>query len=171
MKYKCNNCGHKTGCSIPNILDNNKCVIKGCNGRLKIIGDTKMKLNEIVKEIKEFNDKRGYSKPEQIKDLMLNMTDEIAEFWQKIKWVDVDTQMKIIKEQHKAVENDMADMLYIVLKLSYLCNVDIEKAIAEVMNEYETRFPLTKKFNNGNKYAGGSDLKKEHTTNGGTKNE
>jgi ABC-type sulfate transport system substrate-binding protein len=49
--------------------------------------------------------------------------------------------------------------------------VDIEKAIAEVMNEYETRFPLTKKFNNGNKYAGGSDLKKEHTTNGGTKNE
>jgi len=171
MNYKCNNCGHKTGCSIPNILDNNKCVIKGCDGRLKAIGDTKMKLNEIVKEIKEFNDQRGYSKPEQIKDMLLNLVSEVSEFSDRIKFVDVKTQLKIIEENKELFANDIADMLYLVLKLSYLINVDAEKELLKVMEEYEHRFPLTKEFNNGNKYAGGSDLKKEHTTNGGTKNE
>ena len=116
-------------------------------------------IKEYMEKIKEFNDARGYSNTEQIKDLLLNITDEVAEFWQKIKWVGVDKQEKIIKEHHDKFENDIADLLYIVLKLSYLCNVDPDIALSKVMTEYEMRFPLTKEFNNGNKYAGGFDNK------------
>ena len=117
-------------------------------------------IKEIQEKIKKFNDDRGWSAPIQIKDLLLNITEEIGEFWNKIKWVDVDTQMKIISENKKEVENDMADLLYIILKLSYMCDVDLDKAIKEVMLEYEKRFPLDKvKDNHGNVYGGGVDLK------------
>ena len=47
-----------------------------------------------------------------------------------------------------------------MLKVSYLCNVDSEKSINDVLNEYEKRFPIDKaKGNHGNKLAGGIDLK------------
>lgn len=119
-----------------------------------------MNIKELQRKIKVFNDKRGWSHPIQIKDLLLNITEEVGEFWNKIKWVDVDTQMKTIFENKKEVENDMADLLYLVLKISYICEVDLDKAIKEVMLEYEKRFPLDKmRGKHGNILAGGIDLK------------
>jgi len=120
-----------------------------------------MRIKEVQTSIKKFNDDRGWGHPIQLKDLLLNLTEEIGEFWNKIKWVDPDTQMKIISENKKEVENDMADMLYLVLKISYICKVDLEKAMKDVLTEYEDRFPLdSTKHNNGNVLAGGTDFKK-----------
>ena len=120
-----------------------------------------MEINDIQEKIKKFNDERGWSHPRQLKDLLLNLTEEIGEFWNKIKWVDSETQMKIIKEHQTEVNNDMADMLYLILKMSYMCNVDINEAINKVMDEYEERFPIKEtKGQHGNKLAGGIDHKK-----------
>lgn len=112
--------------------------------------------------IKKFNDEREWSNPESIKDLLLNMNEEIGEFWNIIKWVDTKTQQKLIKENKGETENFIGDMLYLILKISYLCDVDSEKAIKDVMEEYEKRFPLKEtKGNHANKLAGGIDLKEE----------
>ncbi|MBI2448986.1 hypothetical protein HYV49_01685 [Candidatus Pacearchaeota archaeon] len=51
-------------------------------------------------------------------------------------------------------------MVYLILKISYLCNVDSKKAVEDVLVEYEKRFPVDKaKGSHGNKLAGGIDLK------------
>ena len=111
-------------------------------------------------KIKEFNDKRLWSDPASIKDLLLNMNEEIGEFWNIIKWVNVETQMKLIKENQGEVDNFIGDMLYLILKISYLCDVDSKKAIQDVLDEYEKRFPIDKtKGNHANLKAGGIDLK------------
>ncbi len=121
-----------------------------------------MDVNEIQEKIKAFNDVRGWSHPRQLKDLLLNISEEIGEFWNKIKWVDTDTQMKIINEHNAEVANDMADMLYLILKMSYMCNVNIQEAIEDVLDEYEKRFPVDEvKGKTGNLLAGGVDKKKE----------
>jgi len=53
-------------------------------------------------------------------------------------------------------------MIYLILKISYLCEVDAQKAIDEVMQEYEKRFPKEKmKGNHGNVLAGGIDEKEK----------
>ena len=54
-------------------------------------------------KIKKWNDDRGWSGVTQMKDLLLNMTEEIGEFWNVIKWVDVETQEKLIKENKEEV--------------------------------------------------------------------
>lgn len=119
-------------------------------------------MREIQKLIKDFNDKREWSNPSCIKDLLLNMNEEIGEFWNIIKWVDTNEQMQLIRENKAEVENFIGDMLYLILKVSYLCDVNSESSIHEVMNEYEQRFPLERtRGKHANLLAGGIDLKKE----------
>jgi dCTP diphosphatase len=115
-------------------------------------------LNKIQEMIKDFNDKRQWSTPGSMKDLLLNMNEEIGEFWNIIKWVDTETQQRLISENKEEVENFIGDMLYLVLKVSFLSGVDAEKSISDVLNEYEKRFPADKmKGNHGNTRAGGID--------------
>ena len=118
-------------------------------------------MRETQEYIKKFNDERGWStEGKVIKDLLLNMNEEIGEFWNIIKWVDAETQMRLIKENKPEVENFIGDMIYLILKVSYLCDVDSKKAIDDVMDEYEKRFPKDKmNGNHANKLAGGIDLK------------
>jgi len=118
------------------------------------------RINHFQEIIKNFNDERDWSTPSSIKDLLLNMNEEIGEFWNIIKWVDVEKQLELIKENHDEVENFIGDMLYLILKVSYLCEVDSDKSISDVMIEYEKRFPKElAKGNHTNKLAGGIDLK------------
>ncbi|USN45746.1 MAG: hypothetical protein H6502_01280 [Candidatus Woesearchaeota archaeon] len=112
--------------------------------------------------IQTFNDARDWSTPGSIKDLLLNMNEEIGEFWNIIKWVDVAKQQELIEKYHDDVENYIGDMIYLILKVSYLCKVDPQKAIDDVLAEYEKRFPIAEsKGNHGNKLAGGIDKKDE----------
>jgi len=115
-------------------------------------------MKETQSRIKRFNDERGWSEPKSIKDLMLNMTEEIGEMWNVIKWVDVKTQMRLISENKEEAENFVGDMTYLILKFSYLCDIDPQKAIDDVMVEYEKRFPKEKGYH-GNTLAGGIDNK------------
>lgn len=67
---------------------------------------------------------------------------------------------KLIKQEKEDVDNFIGDMVYLILKISYLCNVDSKKAVEDVLVEYEKRFPVDKaKGSHGNKLAGGIDLK------------
>ncbi len=76
--------------------------------------------------------------------------------------MDTPTQQKLIEKEHAEVENFIGDMIYLILKVSYLSGVDSQKAIDDVMAEYEKRFPSDKtKGNHTNLRAGGIDLKKE----------
>lgn len=117
-------------------------------------------MKEIQEKIKKFNDEREWSNPASVKDLLLNMNEEIGEIWNIIKWVDANTQQRLIKENKEEVDNFVGDMSYLILKISYLCEVDSEKATEDVLAEYEKRFPLEKtKGRHANTKAGGIDLK------------
>ncbi|MGV8131616.1 MAG: hypothetical protein ACP5N7_05965 [Candidatus Pacearchaeota archaeon] len=119
-------------------------------------------MEESQNKIKEFNDLRGWSKHDSIKDLLLNMNEEIGEFWNLIKWVDVEKQIELIKNNKTTCEDFIGDMLYLILKISYLCDVNSKKAINEVIKEYEQRFPINKvKDSHANLKAGGFDGKYE----------
>ena len=117
-------------------------------------------MREFQERIKKFNDDREWSDLSTTKDLLLNMNEEIGEIWNLIKWVNAEKQKELIKENKGEVENFVGDMLYLILKISYLCDVDPKKSLEDVLKEYEKRFPLDKaKGNHGNVRAGGIDLK------------
>ena len=118
-------------------------------------------MREIQKKIEKFNEEREWQGIYQLKDLMLNMNEEIGEMWHIIKWIDEKKQAEMIEKNKEEVGNFIGDMQYLVLKIASICNVDAEAETLKVMEEYEKRFPIeaVKKYKHGNTKAGGIDYK------------
>jgi len=111
-------------------------------------------------KVDQFITARAWDHPKEIKDLLLNMNEEIGEFWNLIKWVDWEQQVELVKNNKAEVENFIGDMQFLLLKIAVLCKVDSENATQDVLDEYEKRFPAEQtKGRHANLKAGGIDLK------------
>ncbi len=118
-------------------------------------------MSKAQERVKKFNDEREWGKFSEIKDLLLNMNEEIGEFWNIIKWVDAEKQKELIEKNKAEVENFIGDMEYLTMKIASICDIDAEKETIKVVEEYEKRFPIDKikKVKHTNKLAGGVDKK------------
>ena len=115
---------------------------------------------DLQKEVAEFNLERGWEKDTAIlKDLLLNICEEVGEAWNVIKWVDTEKQLQLIKENKIQFQDFIGDSLYLILKIAWLLDIDSEKELKETLIEYKKRFPVeeVRKAKHGNPLAGGID--------------
>ncbi len=87
-----------------------------------------MTIKDAQDKINEFDKARGWEDNWNIKDLLLNITEEGGEFWNLIKWVDDEKQNQILNENKREVENYIGDTLFLLLKIANQTKVDSEKA-------------------------------------------
>ncbi|MFA5174263.1 MAG: MazG nucleotide pyrophosphohydrolase domain-containing protein [Candidatus Pacearchaeota archaeon] len=122
-----------------------------------------MELKEAQDKIKEFDKARGWEDDWNIKDLLLNITEEGGELWNLIKWINDEKQKQILNEKQEEVSDYIGDTLFLLLKIANQTGVDAEKAIANTLEEYEKRMPpeVMKKVGHANKLAGGIDNKND----------
>jgi len=120
-----------------------------------------MDIKEAQKKLKEFDKARGWENDWNIKDLLLNITEEGGELWNLIKWVDEDKQKKILSSKKEEVSDYMGDTLFLLLKMANQTGVDADKALQNTLDEYEKRMPAEKmkEVGHANKLAGGHDQK------------
>jgi NTP pyrophosphatase (non-canonical NTP hydrolase) len=120
-----------------------------------------MEITEAQDKIREFDKARGWENNWNLKDLALNMTEEVGEFWNLIKWIDDEKQKKVVNENKEEVSDFIGDALFLVLKIANQTNVDSGKALEETLNDLERRAPPEeiKKVGHMNKLAGGIDKK------------
>lgn len=122
-----------------------------------------MKIKEAQDKVKKFDEARGWGDCWDLKDLSLNITEEIGELWNLIKWVDDEKQKEIVKKKKPEVENFIGDTLFLILKIANQTGVDAKKALQDCLEEYEKRMPpeKMKEVKHANKLAGGIDNKEE----------
>ena len=77
-----------------------------------------MEILEAQNKIREFDTARGWENDWNLKDLALNMTEEVGEFWNLIKWIDDEKQKKVISENKEEVSDFVGDALFLVLKIA-----------------------------------------------------
>ena len=120
-----------------------------------------MEIEKAQNKIKEFDKARGWENCWDIKDLLLNITEEGGELWNLIKWVDEEKQKQIINDKKEEVSDYIGDSLFLILKIANQAKVDAKKALQETLDEYEKRMPAEKmkKAGHANKLAGGIDNK------------
>lgn len=120
-----------------------------------------MEIKDAQNKIKEFDELRGWENHWNVKDLLLNITEEGGEFWNLIKWIDDEKQKKISTENKEKVSDYIGDTLFLLLKIANQTKVDASKALENTLNEYEKRMPpeIMKKVGHANKLAGGVDNK------------
>lgn len=120
-----------------------------------------MKIKEAQDKIEEFDNVRGWSGDWFLKDLSLNITEEVGELWDLIKWVKEEKQREIIKEKKEEASDFIGDTLFLLLKMANKMNIDANKALINTLQEYEKRMPSKKmkEVTHANKLAGGHDNK------------
>ena len=120
-----------------------------------------MKIKDAQNKIEKFDKERGWNGDWYLKDLSLNLTEEIGELWDLIKWVDEEKQRDIIKEKKEDASDFIGDSLFLLLKMANKMEIDSEKALQNTLEEYEKRMPAKtmKKVKHANKLAGGIDNK------------
>ena len=120
-----------------------------------------MEIKEAQEKIKEFDMVRGWEDNWNIKDLLLNITEEGGEIWNLIKWIDDEKQKKIVGEKKDEVSDYVGDTMFLLLKIANQTKVDTSQALQNTLDEYEKRMPpeVMKKLKHANKLAGGWDKK------------
>ena len=120
-----------------------------------------MDIKEAQDKIKEFDEARDWSNHWNLKDLMLNITEEIGELWNLVKWIDEEKQKDVIEKNKEEVQNFLGDTMFLLLKIANQTETDIQKGLEETLKEYEKRMPpeVMKKVGHANKLAGGVDNK------------
>jgi NTP pyrophosphatase (non-canonical NTP hydrolase) len=121
-----------------------------------------MDIKQAQDKIKEFDKAREWQDSWNIKDLLLNITEEGGEMWNLIKWVDEQKQKEIVNNEKEKVSDYIGDTLFLLLKIANQTGIDAGKALQETLDEYEKRMPADaiKKIGHANKKAGGIDNKK-----------
>jgi NTP pyrophosphatase (non-canonical NTP hydrolase) len=117
-------------------------------------------VSEWQSRVKAFNEARAWGKPEYLKDLLLNMCEEVGECWNVVKWVDGKRGVELVRKHKDEVEDFVGQQLYLALKIAYLSEVDGERALRRTLEEFEHRFPVERaKGSHSNLRAGGVDRK------------
>jgi len=122
-----------------------------------------MEIKKAQDKVKEFDTARGWKDSWDIKDLLLNITEEGGELWDLIKWINDEKQKQVVKENKREVEDYVGDTFYLILKIANQTGVDVEESFKKTMEEYYERFPAEKmkQIKHGNRHAGGWDSKHE----------
>ena len=120
-----------------------------------------MEVKEAQNKLKVFDTARGWSAHWNLKDLLLNITEEGGEMWNLVKWVDEEKQKKVVKEHMTEVSDYIGDTMFLVLKLANQLGVNAEIALQNTLDEYEKRMSpeVMKKVGHANKLIGGIDNK------------
>lgn len=120
-----------------------------------------MEIKEAQDKIKEFDDARGWDNSWDLKDLMLNITEETGELWSLVKWINDEKQKKVIEENKDKVQDFLGDTLFLLLKIANQTKTNAEQGLKETLEEYEKRMPpeAMKKVGHANRLAGGIDNK------------
>ena len=138
-----------------------------------------MRIKEAQNRVREFDVARGWDEHWNIKDLLLNITEEGGELWDLVKWIDEEKQKKVVAENKAETSDYIGDVLFLVwphvayplswelkfhfhrAKLANQMGVNAGEALNQTLSDYEKRMPadVMKKVGHANKLAGGVDDK------------
>ncbi len=120
-----------------------------------------MEIKDAQDKIKEFDAARGWENNWNIKDLLLNITEEGGEVWDLIKWIDDEKQKEVVNKNKEEVSDYIGDTLFLLLKIANQTKVDASQSLQNTLDEYEKRMPpeTMKEVGHANKLAGGVDNK------------
>ena len=120
-------------------------------------------MNQYQRQIKKFCADRNWSQFHNPKDLLLGVVEEVGEFRNLIKWEQdpLLIQKSLIKNKKEAKDH-IGDMLWFLSILSNSLEINMDKAINDVIKDNTKRFPLKKTKNrHTNVLIGGHDGRRQ----------
>lgn len=109
-------------------------------------------LKKLQVTVREFCDERDWDQFHNPKDMALSLTLEAAEVLEHFQWMS-ETEVEDYLNRHKgAVADELADVLYWVLRMSDKLNIDLKEAFDKKLAKNEGKYPVSKARGNHKKY-------------------
>jgi len=116
--------------------------------------DSETNIQELKEKIKEFCEKRDWDQFHGAKDLATALIIEAAELLEPFRWKS-EKEVKALMENPKKreeISEEMADVLYFLIRMAQMYNIDLSDALEKKMGKNDKRYPVEKAKGSNKKY-------------------
>ncbi len=109
-------------------------------------------IQSLTKEIIAFRNRRKWKQFHNPKDVAISLSLEASELLEHFQWRNQDEIKQYIKKSKEEIGDELADVLYWVLLLSYDLNIDPLKALEKKLIKNNEKYPVAKSKGKHTKY-------------------
>lgn len=116
--------------------------------------DHNTNIQQLKDKVKKFCEDRDWDQYHGAKDLATALIIESAELLEHFRWKSESEVKELFKnmEKKEQIEDEVADILYFLLRLAERYNIDLSEALANKMKQNETKYPVEKVKGSNKKY-------------------
>lgn len=111
-------------------------------------------IQELIEEVKAFCEARDWDQFHGPKDLAIGVITEASELLEHFRFQSDEQSLELLKDPHvrEEIEDELADVLFFVLRFSQRFDVDLEKALIRKLEKSERKYPVEKAKGKNTKY-------------------
>lgn len=112
----------------------------------------RINIENLTKKIIAFRNARDWKQFHNPKDVALSLVLEAGEVMEHFQWKNKEEMEKYVRENKTAIGEELADVLYWVLLMSYDLNIDVLDALEKKIKINEDKYPVEKAKGKHTKY-------------------
>ena len=111
-------------------------------------------IEAILKKQRKFVKDRDWDKFHTPKNLVMALAGEVGELLEIFQWISEEESHRVTKnpEKFEEVSDELADILYYLLRISDKLSIDLEKAFWTKFKKTEKKYPVRLAKGNSRKY-------------------
>jgi NTP pyrophosphatase (non-canonical NTP hydrolase) len=114
--------------------------------------DSNTNIHELKEKIREFCEERDWDQYHNAKELAIGISTEAAELLEHFRFKSKEEVEEIIKDKREEIGEEMADILFFLLRLTQKYDIDISTALAEKLKKSSEKYPVEKAKGSNKKY-------------------
>ena len=115
--------------------------------------DDKTTIQDLKKQVKKFCEDRDWDKYHNPKDLAIGIITEASELLEHFRFKSEEDIKQILKSNKQEVSEELADVLYFVLRLAQKHDIDLATALEKKLRKNELKYPISKSKGSNKKYS------------------
>ncbi|MDE1849063.1 MAG: nucleotide pyrophosphohydrolase [Nanoarchaeota archaeon] len=114
--------------------------------------DNETRIQELKEKVKKFCEARDWDQFHNIKDLAIALSIETSELLELFRWKNPHEIEEVMKNKKSEVEEELADILYFLLRIAQMNNIDLSNALDKKIEKNEKRYSVDKFKGSNKKY-------------------
>jgi len=113
-----------------------------------------MSLDRRNRDVREFCEERDWEQFHSPKDLGIGLVTESSELLEEFRFKDEAEQLELLDnpERREAVEAEVADVFFFLLRFADLYNIDLEEVLEQKLAQNRERYPVDEYKGSNKKY-------------------
>ena len=110
-------------------------------------------VQELINQVKDFFEQRDWDQFHSPKELAIGISTEANELLQIFRFKSVEEMATMMNGPKRTkVEEELADVLYFVLRFAQMNNIDLSSAIKEKIKKNAAKYPVEQAKGSNKKY-------------------